>query len=489
MSSVDEPSLFDTVIDNGYCIGCGACSYADPNTYSVEIDVYGMYQANVLSEKESKDSKSQSLSRSPSPKEVCPFSDVGPNEDEIAAEKFSDEIPHNDKIGKHISCYAGHVEVGEFRDAGSSGGFGKWLLTELLERGEVDYVIQVTPKFNRDDKEEIFKYGVFDSADEILEGSKSAYYPVSMNEALEFIKENEGQYAITALPCFSKALELVRRQDEVIDERVSYTLGLVCGHLKSKAFAQSFGWELGVRPDDLAGIDFRGETQGEKANEKGVYAINKDGERSPTVSSRDLIGGNWGHNVFRYKACDYCDDVVGETADVTFGDAWIPPYEDDPDGANVVVTRNERLEEIIREAIENGALEFDDISAEDVIESQAGGLRDRRQGLAYRLARQVEKGNWYPEKRVEPAKTGSKQRDKVYEKRMELREKSHEFFLEAKRRDDFKYYAENMKPLMKDLEVIKKGRAKAVLADTLETLHLKEAILTSRDTVKSIVNK
>ena len=488
MSSASEGSLFNTVIDNGYCIGCGACSYAKPNTYSVEIDLYGMYQANVLNE--GGDSEASAGSKSISAKKVCPFSDEGPNEDEIAAEKFSNDIPHNDKIGRHISCYAGYVEISDFREQGSSGGFGKWMLTELLERGEVDYVIQVTPKHNIDDgDEEAFEYGVFESPNEIIKGSKSAYYPVSMTDALDFIRENEGQYAITALPCFSKALELVRRQDEVIDKRVSYTLGLVCGHLKSKAFAQSFGWQLGVHPDDLAGIDFRGETQGEKANEKGVYAIDKSGGRSPTVSSRDLLGGNWGHNVFRYKACDYCDDVVGETADVTFGDAWIPPYEDDPDGANIVVTRNERLEEIIREAIEDGTLSFDNIGAEDVIESQAGGLRDRRQGLAYRLARQEEKGNWYPEKRVEPAKTGSGQRDKVYEKRMEMRRKSHEFFLEAKRRDDFDYYAENMKPLMRDLEVIKKGKAKTLFTDTLELLQIKEAVKESRNKVKSIVDK
>lgn len=41
-----------------------------------------------------------------------------------------------------------------------------------------------------------------------------------------------------------------------------------------------------------------------------------------------------------YKACDFCDDVFAETADIALGDAWLPEYVQDGNGTNVVVTRN-----------------------------------------------------------------------------------------------------------------------------------------------------
>ena len=30
--------------------------------------------------------------------------------------------------------------------------------------------------------------------------------------------------------------------------------------------------------------------------------------------------------MLKYKACDFCDDVFGEVADVVFGDAWVEKY-------------------------------------------------------------------------------------------------------------------------------------------------------------------
>ena len=37
-------------------------------------------------------------------------------------------------------------------------------------------------------------------------------------------------------------------------------------------------------------------------------------------------------------ACEFCDDVVGETADMSVGDAWLPGYVSDWRGTSVVVS-------------------------------------------------------------------------------------------------------------------------------------------------------
>ena len=52
-----------------------------------------------------------------------------------------------------------------------------------------------------------------------------------------------------------------------------------------------------------------------------------------------LADGDWGAGFFQNPACDWCDDVVGETADVSFGDAWVEPYSSDGRGTNVMVVK------------------------------------------------------------------------------------------------------------------------------------------------------
>lgn len=461
-----QNSLGETVIENDYCIGCGACAFTNPEEYSIEFDEYGMYKAarsdeELLTEL-NRDSKASRASK------VCPFSNDSLNEDQLSDEIFSESLSENEYIGKYISCYAGHVVEGEFREMGSSGGFGKWILKELLAKDEVDYVIQVIPVREGD---ELFSYEVFDHPDEILSGSKSAYNPVTMKESLEYISEHEGRYAITALPCFSKALRSICREDPVLNKRVEYVLGLVCGGLKSRSFAESFAWQLGVHPNDLKEIEFRGEVQAQKANEKGVYAINYDGEKTETVSSRKLLGGDWGHGFFKYKACDYCDDIVGETTDVSFGDAWLDEYIDDTEGSNVIVTRNQRIEELVRKGIQNGNLQFEEIPAEKVAESQMGGIRHRRDGLSYRIKRQIEQGNWVPEKRIEP---GSSERDILYKKREELRKISHESFLKAKEEGDYSIFEETMEGELKDYNKIYGNKFTKIVSNILDKIGMKK---------------
>ncbi len=463
----DEYSIDDTVIEGDYCIGCGACSYVDPDRYSVEYDNYGMYKA-IINESENNKEHAEKKESETGVDQVCPFSDDAKNEDQLAAERFDNDLKHNDKIGMFLSCYVGHVTVGNFRNQGSSGGFGKWIGSELLSRGEIDYLIQVDPV--REDNDELFHYSIYTDSDNVLSGSKSAYHPVHLEDVLNHIRENPGEYAITALPCFSKTIHLVCEQDEIIDKRVSYVLGLVCGGLKSKGYAESFALQLGIQPENLAEIDFRSGPVGNQANKKGVVAIDTDGNKTEPVSVDELMEGDWGSRAFTYKACDYCDDVVGETADVSFGDAWLDEYKDDLGGNNIVITRDKTIEQIVQENIVSGNLSFEEVSDEIIAKSQSGGLRHRREGLSYRLQIQEERDNWAPTKRVSPKKTGSGRRDEIYEKRIEIRELSHELFVEARGNDDYNIYKKGMQSKLEEYNKLKQTKSKDKLATILDRI-------------------
>src|SRR3546814_17923778 len=97
-----------------------------------------------------------------------------------------------------------------------------------------------------------------------------------------------------------------------------------------------------------------------------------------------LVDGDWGAGFFQNRACDFCDDVVAETADIAFGDAWVEPYSSDGRGTNVVVVRSSALHAMLREGIDAGRLALQPVAAGFVRETQAAGFRQRREWLAHR---------------------------------------------------------------------------------------------------------
>jgi hypothetical protein len=126
-------------------------------------------------------------------------------------------------------------------------------------------------------------------------------------------------------------------------------------------------------------------------------------------------------------ACNFCDDVVAETADVSFGDAWVEPYSSDWQGTNVVVVRSPDVANLLTEAIEDGRLKLNSVDGGFVAQTQAAGLRQRREGLAYRLARRTR--GLLPRKRVVPdARSATARRRLTYRIRYLISAWSHPVF-------------------------------------------------------------
>lgn len=427
----------NNVIPGGFCIGCGACTYFDPDAYRIEMDQFGKLQAL----------KNPGAIPGPDTDRVCPFSDASLNEDQLAEVLYpnSQVAPH---LGRYIDCFVGHVKRSPFRELGSSGGFGKWILWKLLDEGHVDAVIQVAYS---DKPGRMYDFKVCETADAVLDGAKSAYYPVTMDEVLNHIRDNPARYAITAVPCFARAIRNLAAVDSSIGNGVVFVVGIICGHLKSTAFAESLSWQLGIPPNALKSIDFRGKIKGKKANEKGVTATAED-RISTMRSSRELFGGDWGWGFFKYKACDFCDDVVAETADVSIGDAWLPEYMNDSEGTSVLILRDERIAEVIRNGLEEGELNIVPISPDRVLESQAGGIRHRWEGLALRLKDMERAGAWAPKKRVVANDAIPFRRRNIYRMRRIISEVSHYAFVEAKNAQDIEIFYKQMRPLVRRLD-------------------------------------
>ena len=423
------------VINNGYCIGCGVCAFIKPKEISIELNDFGQYEARLLRD----DINTSDIDS------LCPFSDYSPNEDELGQELFGQNT-YTDGLGFALKSYAGYVKEGDFRAMGSSGGFGTWICVELLRLGHIDGVIHVV---SSDSPQLLFEYGISTHYSGVIRNSKSKYYPVRLDEILTYISEHRGKYLLVGLPCMIKSVRLMAKQNSIIKSSIVYTMGLVCGHIKSKAFAEMLGWQLSVQPNELVDIDFRTKLNGYGANQYGVTVTKQSSEIHSITSGpvNELFGTNWGLGYFKSKACDFCDDVMSETADITIGDAWLPEYINNPEGTNIIVVRSALINELLNNAINMDRVFLEDLSEDRVLLSQSSGISHRRKGLQYRLYLNSKMSKPTPIKRVEPSKKFSRKFKKIQELRILLRDASHLNFAKAKEQSDWNIFAIRMERL------------------------------------------
>lgn len=325
------------------------------------------------------------------------------------------------------------------------------IFKELFENDLIDGVIHV--KENRDDNSSIlFKYDISRSVEEIQAGAKTKYYPVEFSEVMKVVKETPGRYAIIGIPSFIMSVRLLAEKDEIVKERIKFTVGLICGHQKSSKFAEFMGWQVGIKPGNLKHIDFRKKLLDRPANNYGIEITGlKDGKEVTIVKpTKELLGQNWGQGYFKKKSSDFTDDVMNETADITLGDAWLPEYTKDSKGNNVVIVRNPVIDNLIKKAIESNKLNLDIVDKETIFKSQEAHYRHTHDELVYRLYKEEKTSEWVPSKRVKPSKDIPLLRRKVQDIREEISDQSHLLYKKAVELDDIDYFITEMeKPSIK----------------------------------------
>ncbi|WP_292521836.1 Coenzyme F420 hydrogenase/dehydrogenase, beta subunit C-terminal domain [Methanoculleus sp.] len=368
------------------CIGCGLCAALCPEgVLAMEWNRYGEYNPVAVS---------PCTTACGLCEKVCPFADPGEDEDTIA-ERLYGAVPgirHRPETGYYLASSVGYAE--EHRAAGASGGVATWLLEALLREGIVDRAICVAPT---GDPEKLFAFRVFDTAEAVRTGAGSAYYPVEVSGVIREVLAVPGRYAVTGLPCFIKAIRLGQQRNKKLRERIAVTLGLVCGQLKSRRFTEYVAALAGVQ-GEVTGVRYRAKNPDRPAGDYHYVFTTADGGEERISWTRG-ISEAWTNRWFTPKACNYCDDIFAECADVTCMDAWLPEYSEDGRGTSLVLVRSP----LVREILEQG-IALDPIPVREVVRSQAGVVAAKREHLAYRLYLDGERA---PRKRVAPARPKS----------------------------------------------------------------------------------
>lgn len=433
------------VVSGGFCVGCGACAAAAPDV-RMHISELGIQQADLDAADATQRARADS---------VCPFSAATPDETVVGNSLFQGPgLAHDERIGHFDLLAAGFISDDAGREASSSGGLTNWMLGALLEAGRIDGVIHVGAA-PADGDGALFGYRVSTTRDEIRGQRKSKYYSTEMSEAIAAIRGDGRRYAFVGVPCFVTAARHLSRTDPEIGAQLVYFVGLVCGHMKSMRFAEAMAWQIGVAPEDLADVDFRLKVSDATANRYHFAAKSKTENKWRSHIASSLYGGNWGTAFFQLKACDYCDDIFAETADIAFGDAWIPRYENDWLGTNILVSRRPELTQMLKEAEARGEVHLEALSRSELANSQAGNFRHRRDGLSLRLADAARRGEPTLKKRVAPGSIPqSAFRKIIIRLRQRTAARSHLAFAKAREAHDLGIFMAEMRPLTRTADRI-----------------------------------
>ncbi|MDX1347442.1 MAG: Coenzyme F420 hydrogenase/dehydrogenase, beta subunit C-terminal domain [Thiomicrorhabdus chilensis] len=445
------------VVEQGFCVGCGACSVKEDRVRIIETEL-GSYQAD-LTNLQAFDDKAVT----PALDQVCPFSSSR-DETEIAHTLYN-QVPNFDAtVGHYQAVYTGFVNDDDLRSKSSSGGLVTWLLIQLMEQGKIDAVVHAS---ETDRQGELFDYRLSRTLEEVKAGAKSKYYPVTYAEVIKQVKRDKVRVAFVGVPCFVKSIRLLCETDPDLNDVVQYCFSLFCGHLKSKGFAEMIAWQQGVHPDNLSSIDFRVKNQ-QKAHQYSVQVGYENNQKQLKYKAaapiRSLIGQDWGLGYFKLKACDWCDDIAGETADITLGDAWLPEYHNDSGGRNILVVRHPDILTILKSGQKRNQITLNKEPVEKVYQSQAGNYRHRHEGLDVRQRKAQSEQTWHPVKRIKAYDYEVPEiRQKIYLLRQEIAEKSHTVFAGAKEANNFNVFLFKMLPLQIKYYYLNRRLAKQTL--------------------------
>ncbi|WP_326517971.1 Coenzyme F420 hydrogenase/dehydrogenase, beta subunit C-terminal domain [Acinetobacter sp. CAAS 2-6] len=358
----------DRILKNELCTGCGVCISEDKSKTSKMVWSESNFLVPKLTE----------LSTTDEMYTVCPFNPNTKNEDELGKILFEETSKnYNDRIGFYEGLYAGYSN--KYRETSSSGGIATYIFEKIINNKVVDHLFIVK------ETSEGFEYQLCSDIDDIRKISKTRYMPVTLEKLFKEIDNIEGKVAVSGVSCFVKAIRLKQVKHPILKEKIPFVVGIICGGLKSKYYTDFLAQSAGCNAE-YSSVQYRVKKNDSFALD---YKFSCKDNQNGRIHMVDMLslGDMWGTGLFKSNACDFCDDVMNELADISLGDAWIDPYDKSGRGNSVIITRSQLAESLVNYGLINKELSLDEISLERMIQSQSGSFNHRHKGLYYRIDR------------------------------------------------------------------------------------------------------
>lgn len=347
------------IVDNGLCLGCGACVSALGRTDVVmALNEAGYLRPSTGAELSANEHETL--------KAVCVGESIGHDQ------RDADYDPLWGPIKRLGTGYATDPEV---RHRGSSGGVISAIAIGLVESGEVDFVVTTGP----DPKDPIGNdTDARHDRDAILLTAGSRYAPSSPLAGIAGHLATGKRFAFVGKPCDVAALRRMAKRDPRIDVQVPYMIAFFCAGVPSRIGTMKVLEKLGVVYENLVAFRYRGD---------GWPGLTRASMKNGEAKTMDY-NSSWGSVLNRHLQfrCKICPDGTGEFADIACADAWYGAdgYPDfaEREGRSLVVVRTEAGKALVASLEEAGRIKVDSLEVAEIAKMQPYQVHRKRHVLA-----------------------------------------------------------------------------------------------------------
>ncbi len=245
------------------------------------------------------------------------------------------------------------------RREGSSGGVISALAIYLLESKQVAFVAQIAASASNPLSNEL---QLSRTRDDVIRAAGSRYGPSAPLARFGELLDHGEPFALIGKPCDVAAVRLLSLRDARVDRQVRFLISFMCAGIPSEKGTRAILAHLGVAADDVTSFRYRGDGWPGKAR-----AVTRNGQ-----SHEMDYATSWGTILNRHLQfrCKICPDGTGEFADVVGADAWYgkdgyPDFEE-REGRSLVLGRTALGEQLIREAVQAGAIDVSPLPIDDI---------------------------------------------------------------------------------------------------------------------------
>lgn len=354
MSLLESPTL-KRVVRGQLCTGCGLCASLSPDTIKMGLVAPGYSRPTSLGPVT--EAAEQKISQTCAGAILAPWSGA-PNIDAY--------------WGPWRRVMTGHAVDESVRFHGSSGGIISALLIHALNGGLVDRVVHVLADPSNP-TDNIMTCSTTPA--EVLAGAGSRYTASSPLEQIEHELSRGGAMAFVGKPCDVSALRRLATIDPRVDAHVKMAMSFFCGGMPSRNGVDRIVAAMGVERADVAAFRYRG--QGWPGTAAAITHAGTTIEMSYSESWGDFLSKE-----VQFR-CKICPDAVGGAADIACADAWYGdangyPEFDERDGRSLIVSRTERGDRLLKDAVASGSIVTEPVDIREVERMQPAQARRKR---------------------------------------------------------------------------------------------------------------
>lgn len=344
---MNRKRIIDIVLKSNLCCGCGLCASISKHQIEMSFDSLGFLRPTEVGSVEKR--ALEIIAK------VCPG---------LNAKHSDNEAKEVDPfLGPVVSVRRGFSTNKTIRFRGASGGAITGLANYLLEKKKIDFVIH-TGKATSNPV--INECKISSSTTDLLANAGSRYSPSAPLDRIEELISENYKYLFIGKPCDVLALRNYSKHNRRIAENVKYMFAFFCAGVPSINATRRLLSELGFQEDSIADLRYRG------CGWPGVFVVRSANGEEQEMSYNESWGKLGRSLQFR---CKICADGTGESADLSFGDAWLIGEDGRPDfserdGISFIVSRNSVGEALIRESITGGAIAAVDSNVHDIEQAQ-----------------------------------------------------------------------------------------------------------------------